>query len=280
MKPISIIFAAALTASLAAGCARPAYVVKSDAGKAWMQGPVKQIRETYFYSLRDAAALPDALGEFDTYTVLDYNRAGNITRMESFKGPDSVRIAKEEYFYDSSGERQERAVVHDLARRGTTTVLYNYDSQGRLVSEVESNGFYRFDVTYDRHGYPRTRTTNSHESGKNVVIARYIHDRHGRLKKLKGERREKYLYRPDGVIAEIRGGRMTKDFYNGNGDLETMAVRINRRNAKGRVYERFSVTLTAEYDYDEHGNWIRRVQLYRGEVQSVSVRETDYYEDR
>jgi hypothetical protein len=40
------------------------------------------------------------------------------------------------------------------------------------------------------------------------------------------------------------------------------------------------VTLTAEYDYDAHGNWIRRVQFYKGEVQSVAVREIEYYEDR
>jgi outer membrane murein-binding lipoprotein Lpp len=280
MKRMLIIFAVALAASLAAGCARPAYVAKSDAGNAYIKGAVKQISETLYDNPADAAALPDTLGMFDTYTVVEYNRVGNIVGVNSFRGPDSVHFVREEFFYDPSGERLERAVEHDLARRGATTVLSGYDEEGKLTSETESNGLYRFDHRYDRRGYPKTVWTESPETGKDVLVARYFYDRKGRLKRLRGERRERYFYHPDGVIARIRGGRHSLDSYNDHGHLESMAVRIDRKDRKGRTFERFSVTLTAEYDYDPHGNWIRRVQFYKGEVQSVAVREIEYYEDR
>ncbi len=275
MKRLLLIVA---TVALAAGCARPVYVAKSDAETACMSGGVRQVRETLFDDPADPAALPDSLGEYDTFTVIDYNRAGNITLTEAFKGPDSVQITKEEYLYDPSGERLERSVSHNLARRGTITVLYGYDTQGRLASEVESNGFYRFDRTYDRRGYPRTQTTDDVDTGERHVIARYIYDRQGRLKRLKGERREKYRYRPDGVIAEVHAGRKAIDFYDEHGNLKTMTVKIDRKNAGGRTFRRFSVTLSAEYEYDARGNWTRRVMFYRGQVQSVAVREIDYYD--
>ncbi len=265
-----------LTAALAAGCARPAYLAKSDVGNAWMSGSIERIRETLFDNPADPDALPATLGQFDTYTVTDYNRAGNITLMESFRGPDSVLIAKEKYFYDPTGERLERALTHDLARRGVVAILYNYDEGGRLTTEIESNGLYRFDYRNNRRGYPKAQITDSPENGKRVVIQRYSYDAAGRLKRLRGERDEKYRYHPGGVIAEVRGGRSSLDSYNDHGDLEAMAVRIDRKDRKGRTFERFEVTLTAEYEYDAHGNWIRRTMLYQGQVQSVAVREIDY----
>ncbi len=273
MKPILLIFVTAL----AAGCARPAYIAKSDAANAWMSGGIAQIRETVFDNPADTGVLPAVLGRFDTYTVTDYNRTGNITLTESFRGPDSVRIAKQEYLYDPSGERLERALTHDLGRRGVVTLLYDYDEGGRLTSEIESNGLYRFDYRHDRQGYPRAQITDLPETGKRVVIQRYSYDGEGRLKRLRGERDERYRYYPGGTIAEVRGGRRSLDRYNKQGDLEAMAVRIDRKDRRGRTFERFEVTLTAEYEYDARGNWIRRTMFYREQVQSVAVREIDYY---
>ncbi|MDR1671360.1 MAG: hypothetical protein LBR57_02465 [Alistipes sp.] len=279
MKRITITLAL-----LAAGCARPAYVVKSDAEGAYMQGRVAQIRETVFDFMysggQDATLLPDAPGPGDTHTVVDYNRAGNVTLTEVFVGPDSVQTVREEYFYDPPGKRLERSVEHNLARHGTTTVLYNYDDSGKLISEVESNGFFRFDLTYDRHGYPKTRIDNSSDREKPLTLTRNTYNRQGRLKSRKDGSRARFSYHPDGTIARIRTGKNSLDIYNTRGNLEAMAIRVKRRDQKGRVFERFPMTLTAEYEYDARGNWVRRVQYFKDEVQSVAVREIDYYEDR
>ena len=86
MKRTAIILAAAL-AALATGCARPAYTVKSDAVEAYMHGRVRQLRQTLYDNPARADSLPGTLGEHDTYIVVDYNRAGNITREEAFRGP-------------------------------------------------------------------------------------------------------------------------------------------------------------------------------------------------
>lgn len=267
-----------LAAALAVGCARPPYVTKSDTADAYVKGRVAHIGETLFDNPADTDSLPPVLGQFDTHTVVEYNRAGNVTRVDSFKGPDSMLITKEEYLYNPSGERLERALTYNPARNGAPiTVIYEYDKQGRLTSEAESNGFYRYDHRYDRHGYPKAQTTVSPESGKRVVTARYIYDREGRLKRQRGERRQRYVYRPGGVVSEIREGRSAINFHNDRGYLEAMAVRIDRKDLKGRTFERFSVTLTADYEYDAHGNWIRRVMRYLGEVQSVALREIEYY---
>ncbi|MDR2890316.1 MAG: hypothetical protein LBV18_01725 [Alistipes sp.] len=274
MKPIVYI----ATVVLASGCARPAYVAKSDAAMAGMQGSPARVTEILYDSPTDASLLPDTLGMFDIRTEMLYNRAGNITRMVSFRGPDSLRVSEEVYFYDPSGERLERSETYDPASRGTIAVIYEYNSAGRLTREVESNGFYRFDYTYNDHGYPKTQTTDS-ESGRETVIARYKYDAHGRLKRLSGERREKYRYHSDGTLAEVRSGRNSIDSYNKHGDLVSMAVKINRRNRKGRVFDRVSVTLTAEYEYDARGNWTRREMFYLGSLQSVAVREITYHDE-
>jgi YD repeat-containing protein len=270
-----------ILALLATSCARPAYVAKSDAEAAYLHGHISRISESVYTNSTDKLAPPDTLGmTLDTHPVVEYNASGNVTRMESFAGPARTPVASEEYTYDPSGVRLEHSVERNLARHGVTTVLYNYDDAGRLTSEVESNGFFRFDHTYDRHGYPKTRIDNSSDREKPLTLTRYTYDHHGRLKSRKDGIRAKFRYHPDGVVAEIRTGRNSLDRYNSHGNLETMAVRIKRRDQKGRVFERFPVTITATYEYDARGNWVRRVQYFKGEVQSVAVREIDYYEDR
>jgi hypothetical protein len=245
-----------------------------------MTGGVRQIRETLFDSPANPDALPDTLAHFDTYTVTDYNRAGNITLMESFRGPDSTLIAKEEYFYDPSGERLERGLTHNLARRGVVTILYDYDEHGGLTSERESNDLYRFDYRNNRRGYPKAQITTSPESGKQVVIQRYRYDSQGRLKRLRGERNQKYDYHPSGVIAEVRTGKSALDRYNDHGDLEAMAVRIDRKDLiKGRTFEGFWMTLSARYEYDERGNWTKRTMLHRDQVQSIALRQISYWDE-
>jgi hypothetical protein len=77
----------------------------------------------------------------------------------------------------------------------------------------------------------------------------------------------------------VRTEKSALDSYNDHGDLESMAVRIDRKNRKGRTFERFELTLSARYEYDARGNWTRRTMLYRDQVQSVAVRQISYWDE-
>jgi hypothetical protein len=277
-----------LTAALAAGCARPAYIAKSDAGNAYMRGHVRQVRESLYNvpeERHDSTGTPGMV--LDTYTVLEYNRAGNIATMETFAGPDRVPVSREEYSYDPSGERLERSVSRNLVKRTYSTLDYEYDDRGRLVGHGNKLWPGRTELGYDRRGYPRTETVYRTADTISVKV-RFRYDRHGRLRRSKPvrgfETTRRYSYHPDGTIAAIRTGKRDFDTYNEHGFLASATSIVERREPgtdrrpKGRLIERLPVTLTAEYELDSLGNWIRRVQLYRGEVQSIAVREIEYYD--
>ncbi len=263
---------------LAAGCARPLYVAKSDAQNSGMRGGVAQVRETLFDNVRDTLALPQTLDEFDVCTVIDYSRAGNITKLESFRGPDSLQFVREEYFYEpsSKGERMVRSEAHNLAKNSVRVLEYGYDEWGNLVSEIERTGSYRTGFRNDRKGYPKSETSFvTGEEGK-ASRTRYRYDRRGLLISAKGGKNpaKRYTYRPDGTVARIETGKDVVDVYDANGSL------VESTNIIKRGRERFRMSITARYEYDARGNWNKRTMYYEGQPQSVAVREIDYYEDR
>jgi YD repeat-containing protein len=260
-------------AALAAGCARPAYVIKSDAEAAYMRGQIKQLTETVYDAVGDSLAV-------NTCTVVDYNRVGNITRTDVFKGADSIHVSREEYSYDPSGKRMESAVRHDPLRQTYNTVLYRYDEQGRLVQEIDRTYGWHYDYAYDRHGYLRSRVDTAHKESPLKTVYRY--DRLGRLRVEKnvkgGGPKKRYTWHGNGeTIAEIRS-KTEIDRYDERGNLVSMTAIVTEENNKKWWAKRtFPFTMTAEHEYDPRGNWIRRVQLYKGAAQTVAVREIDYW---
>jgi YD repeat-containing protein len=261
-------------ATLTVGCSRPAYAVKSDAAKASMRGNVRQLTETVFDVTDDRQVM-------DSYTVVIYNRAGNVTLTDLYKGPDSVYVSRDEYHYDPTGERMERHLSRDKVRGRYTETIYRHDDAGRLVMETDAWHGWRAHYTYDRHGYPRARIDTTLNVDEEI---RYRYDRLGRLKSERYKKgngpTKRYTYHGDGdVVAQMSLGQSNIDRYDERGELVSMTVNaIEKRNRRGRVTKSFPVTLTAVYEYDTHGNWVRRTLLYKGETQTVAVREYDYYD--
>ncbi|MDR2882176.1 MAG: hypothetical protein LBU98_00120 [Alistipes sp.] len=266
---------ALILAALATGCARPAYVTKSDAGKKYIHGGIARLSESYFDF---TGPIP---GYLYTVTVIEYNRAGNITLTDTFKGPDSVHVSREEYHYDPSGERMVRSVDRDQVKHTFTTSRYRHDAQGRLVSQTDEMSGWRVDYGYDRHGYLKTKvdTTNTGYPGE----TRYRYDRMGRLRVAAsvrgGDPTKRYTYHgATDTVATIHSGKTDHDMYDRRGNLVRSTTDIIvERNKKGRIKRVVPATITAEYDYDERGNWIRRRQLYEGKQVGLAVRELQYY---
>lgn len=263
------------------GCARPAYVVRSDAKEGYIRGHIVQVRETYIDNPADVYALPDSLGPYDTYTIIDYNHAGNIIRHNSFAGPDSVHTIKEEYLYDTTGNRMERTISYNPAKQSYDTTIYIYDEQGRLVRHTDEIWGWHVDYLYDRHGYLKMQVDTTYNRER-PLITRYRYNGRGLLKTTKsktGKRIEKHSYHPNGTIAEIRL-RKTEIFrYNERGNLIEAISYITSRKPSGRITDKWPATITAEYEYDAHGNWVRRMQFYQGQIVGMSLREIIYYDE-
>jgi hypothetical protein len=278
-----------ILAILATGCARPAYVARSDAQTAYLAGHVAQIRESVFTNPEDPAAAPDTLGmTLDTHTVIDYNASGNITRMESFAGAARNPVASEEYTYDPSGARLEHSVERNPVKHTYSTLDYEHDHHGRLTFQGNRAwGPARTEYGYNRHGYLKTETEYSQTDSLTQKL-RFRYDRFGRLRASRsvkgGDPARRYDYHPDGVVARVRTGKHNVDTYNERGHLVSTTIHVIQKkwgkNGKLRTTGRYPVTITAEYEYDARGNWVRRVQYFKDEVQSVAIREIDYYENR
>lgn len=215
----------------------------------------------------------------DLYAVLDYNRAGNIVRMDSFTGADSIHFAREEYFYDSTGVRLEHLESHDLLKNTVRTMHYNYDKRGYLSSEVEHLGPYRNEFSHNRKGYLKKETVYvpDDDTGQDPQT-RYKYNLRGQLKKIhNGEFLEKYHYHPDGSF-EIDGEGVLEK-YDKNGLLQSVTHTIKFTDDKARTKSFVSAAIIAVYEFDTHGNWIRRTQMQEQEPFNVTVREIDYWDE-
>jgi len=270
-----LIFAAPLACLLAAGCARPAYVVRSDAERANLRGGVATLRETLFDNSIDPLAPPDTLGPQDTHTVIEYNRTGNVVREVVFMGPDSVRTTWDEHTYDSTGTRLERTLNRSSAGRTRGMLRYTYDDAGRLTRHEDELWSWYVEYLYDRHGYLSRRVDHVSDSIRTVVRYRYRCD--GALRRTSGYERARYRYHPSGGVAKIRANGTETYLYDERGHLRSATSLVKERNGRGRVVRRFPTTIRAEYEFDSRGNWIRRHQIYDGRVIGVAIREIDYY---
>jgi len=269
------IFVVPLACLLAVGCARPAYVVRSDAERANLRGGVAQLRETYFETPADPITLPDTLGLLDTHTVIAYNRAGNITQEDVFQGADSIHTKWDSHTYDPSGTRLQRSESRTPTGKTSGTLRYTYDAAGRLARHEDERWGWHADYGYDRHGYLKRRVEHLADSTRRIVRYRYYPD--GALRRTSGNERARYRYHPGGAVAEIRSERTETYIYDERGHLRSATSRVKERNDRGRVVRRFPATIVAEYEFDERGNWIRRRQTYKGQTIGVAIREIIYY---
>ena len=269
-----------LAVFLAAGCARPVYTAKSDLETAYMHGNVAKVMETVIDDPRSGVP-PRRLADFDVYTEITYNRAGNIVLMESFRGPDSLHFVKEEFFYDPAGKKMVRSVSHNLRKNSARTLEYEYAARGNLTGESETTGAYSMEYGYDRRGYLREERNTAQSvdvyNEETDGTIKYRYDSRGRLTRIKGNPPKRYSYHRNGVVAEIHSGKDVVERYDERGNLVDVTNIIKRTDEKGREKGSFAASITAVYEYDDRGNWIKRTQMYEGATAAVTFREIKYY---
>ncbi len=307
MKRTILITIAALCA---VSCARPVYVASSDAASEHLRGPVARISQrtwdshtsgapdTLGFRRRGAArdarlalqaiADPSALAAPDTTRmigaaadVIAYNPSGNITRHDRYGTPGGPLAATHTYIYDPTGTRLLSATSFNPQRNSYTTTEYQYNAQGRLVGQsTPLSGTDRTVYTLDRRGYRRTATTlDAGDSVRYRTVSRY--DLRGRLRQVRTVHGrgplQRFGYHPGtATVSRERVGRNEILLYAPHGALvaETHMVRVIPPD--GGRSQMIPFTMTADYTFDDRGNWIVRVRRYRGVIQNVAVRQIEY----
>lgn len=282
-----------------------------DRCRALLQGPVCKVRE---YSIReisyyhaDTLAKYQALGKElprftrDLSSVTTYNRRGDVVESETF----GFAAAKEVYLYADDGRRlcQRRYRDGSLARE----YVFVYDDRNRLVS-AEATGD---DGVIFKEIYTNTDTVGGRilrcrhisvlnpGSGDSESVVTYSAD--GRMTRLVQKSARMLMdaelddteypvkvttttpsgksyaeYNPD-----LNQGRVYTVGEDGRYRLSGIREYDIYRNEKASATYDSDRNVTGEtvttYDYDSHGNWIRRERTSSDGLRTVTERELEYY---
>ena len=165
-----------------------------------------------------------------------------------------VKITTE---YDEKGKGVELC-FYDLQGSALSTVVFRYDEEGRLVEESQSTEALPAGLVKMLSRAQLETMQSTIRPNQTRTLHRY--DEHGRRVETRSE---------IGTLSV----EIARTSYNDYGDPATenrehksKELGFNWRGGIGRASEKSVESVTHfEYDYDEHGNWIRKTLSGRGE---------------
>ena len=194
----------------------------------------------------------NAKQEVTKYVKVSYDPAGTPQRQTWYK-EDSISFRERLFVYN---ERRQK-VEEKYGSRKTTKFTYLYDEYGR---EIERKTYFNEVLstkrvkTYNRKGKLSTRLAYSADGTL--------------LWEENFEYRNNKLYRKE--VSDHAKAVVRIYQYNPSGHLSEVSVREQGGDAKIKRYEKWT------YQYDERGNWTRRVYYLDGAVQEVKTRDIEY----
>ncbi|MBV9926014.1 MAG: hypothetical protein JOZ96_13430 [Acidobacteria bacterium] len=218
-----------------------------------------------------------------------YDAAGNKTE-EAFYTWQGQRAGRLAYTYDARGQ-----LLTETSYNAADAVVWRkasvYDAEGRLAETAQYQGQtlrYRFFYKYDAKGrvkeqetrefnaVPNVRVTHAPEPGRVV----YTYDDEKGTKEVatydaRGALKQRLLYGPEG-----KGDDAGAVELNADGSVKNRELRWYDKGGQPRT---LSGAPSAEFAYDEQGNWTRKTLLIRpaGSEQPVpywaEFREIVYY---
>lgn len=266
---------------LLAGCASVSRRsgMPTDLENSNLNGPVKTITETSVDMLNSTGPMPE--GAYDTLTEIRYNTAGNMTLLETSNGPGAPGIVRDEYEYDPTGKIITNSVSFKSSNRTYKEYMYKYDRRGRVIEETDHNNSYTIYNKYNSLGQIRQRRTAFNDpSGEPVAdTTRYKYSQ-GKLRKVtEGSRSRTYHYASGGQLSEIRYSDGQKDRFDTHGNLIEMTMPVVVQPQGEKEGYTIVTSISAVYEYDPRGNWIKRTQYYEGRPINVTTRTIEYYGD-
>ena len=190
--------------------------------------------------------------EITEYVKLSYDQAGNPQR-QTWYNKDSISFRAKLFVYNDRRQKLEEK----YGNQKITKFTYSYDSVGR---EIERKTY--FDEVLSTK---RIKTYN--RKGKLSTRLAYRADR-TLLWEENFEYRDNKLYRKKVSDHAKAVSRIYQ--YNPSGHLSEVKVRGQGEEAKVKRYEKWI------YQYDEPGNWIRRIHYLNGDLQEVKTRTIEY----
>lgn len=257
----------------------------SDLKTSKLSGSPKSMREYRYHALvkrenpHVAGMLPSKFClAYSDYSI--FNRVGNITERTRLDAKSKL-VHKNLFTYNES----EKLVMHYMHESSGVSMkyLYHYDNKGAC----RGMDFYIYGFIpgcfhyYSEEKEGLTQAEVYDIEGELTEVTYYIKDEKGNLLDLKrcqadGKVIEHYISRYDNQNREMERTGLAMSFCN------RMVIRFDNKENETEVIcyghdDRIEKHYVSEYNFDIHGNWIRKTVFLNGVMHELEEREFEYY---
>lgn len=284
--------------------------IENDLSLHKLSGNIKSVKETSFEAVERFGEITkgkrvgEVFGKRDYYIL--YNKEGNMLEDNRYKSNGKLSY-KSTFEYNDNGKI---IGVNDYNSNEVLTEkqIYSYDNKGYLVENntyasdgsLKSKTKYKYDYkgniiekdVYDSSGDETSRETYKFDDKGNQIeeysyycelkwISEYD-DKGNRIRvnchDSNGKKVRKWIFIYDLIGNKIEEIDSDSD---GNRTVNTTYKYDNNRN----IIEVYSINPIASlkgtdsyiYEYDNQGNWVKRIDSYNGFVKYIIIREIMYY---
>lgn len=218
--------------------------------------------------------------------IIEFNRSGYIIEEYSYE-PNDLLEKKIIFKYDGKHNKIE-VNSYNFESKLIFKWIYEYNDKGFLTNRIcfkpDGSQYWKQSFNYDAMGNLIEEIWYTPEGVQNWKLT-YGYDNQGnKIEEInydeKGSLYEKQTYSYDEKGNKIEANNYDSDLslswkqtflY----DDKRNIVEKNWYNFEGSV---FNIKTTFEYEYDEKGNWIRRIDSFNGIPEYILEREFEYYD--
>ncbi len=265
------------------------FIVKRVHGKTQKEYTGKTLSVYNQLGNKDNDYTYNADGSLENSTVFNYNKEGVLEQEDGYNGDGSPAYTNV-YKSDKDGNFTLIKLYNGAGNLFLTTVCH-YDKDGNETAEVNYTQVMErekmreavLDKTvwqYDKDG---NKTKEQYLEGDSAVIrtAYFSYDGNGNMaERVNSENgfKLKTTYKYD-----VRGNQVEETQFDVTGKIITRIATVYEE--KGNISEqtffdkdnRLQTHTVFSFTYDQHGNWIRKVQTNNNRVVAITDREVTYY---
>ncbi len=221
------------------------------------------------------------LQEYDYIKTFDEN--GNLLEWDNYTMED-ILFEKEKYSYDKNCNLIEKS-QYNADGALTSKYKFGYDKKGNCIEE----NFYMFDgelFSRDENNYDESgnKTESSHYIGKSL-FSKHVntYDTNGYIIGSKSYDDQGSLKGTERYVFDSNGNRKEFSRYNADGSLKYRSTYTYDENGNITASEFFKsdgslgYINSYTYEYDEHGNWLKKIAFKDKVAQYILEREYEYF---
>jgi len=280
MKSKKIAFLIVAFSLLLCGCGSQK---KTDLEKLSVRGKVKQIIELQYLAKEKFGKVEkgDSYREEGWDEAMEFNEEGYFTKKTSFD-MYGREVGYSDYTYNEQGQLLEIR-NYDAEGGFSDKNVYRYDEKKRVVEIINFGNSDRLNFSQVLEYNDKERqVTSSHYDARGKLLDKTIYLMENEYPV------ETKEYNTDNVLCNHR-----KEKYNKSGQQEELTVYVprpmqilfeydkkgnlvSRTGTDGEDGEAFS-PVRYEYEFDEQGNWTKKIEYIGGKPSILVERQIDYY---